>query len=313
VRDGIGSYLMPQAGAPTLSSPVRRIGVVLQRRSHDVAAVVARLVEFCGARGVVLAFEAGAPEAPSGSNVLDLKASPVDLLLSLGGDGTLLRAARLGMSSGTPVFGVNLGRLGFLTATPGRLLEEGLTQILSGEALLDRRFTLEATVMGADGVLAGPFEALNDIVVHTVGAARVSALNLSVGRAGGHEEVGSISADGVILTTPTGSTAYSLSAGGPIIAPDVECIVVTAICPHSLTVRPLVVAASEEITVRALDPHHELQITVDGQVERLLHPRESVVVARGHSTVPLVRLAGHTFFETMRTKLNWAASPPERG
>ncbi|MDA0313551.1 MAG: NAD(+)/NADH kinase [Gemmatimonadetes bacterium] len=303
---------MTHAGVPMLSTPVRTIGVVLRRRSHDVAAVVERLVEFCRAHGVALAFEAGAEEAPAGSNVLDVNANSVDLLLSLGGDGTMLRAARLGMSSGTPVFGVNLGRLGFLTATPGKLLEAGLEQILLGEAHLDRRFTLQATVMGPDGVVAGPFQALNDIVVHTVGAARVSALNLSVGRAGGHEEIGSISADGVILTTPTGSTAYSLSAGGPIIAPDVECIVVTAICPHSLTVRPLVVPASEEIMVRTMDPHHDLQVTVDGQVERALHAQESVIVARGPHTVPLVRLSGQTFFETMRTKLNWAASPPER-
>ena len=161
-------------------------------------------------------------------------------------------------------------------------------------------------------VVKRPFHALNDIVVHTSGAARVTPLNLSVGRTEGREDIGSISADGVILTSPTGSTAYSLSAGGPIIVPEVECIVVTAICPHSLAVRPLVIPAHEEITVRAIDHSHELQLTVDGQVERTVGVDESVLVQRGPHTVSLVRLPGQTFFRTMRTKLNWAARPPER-
>jgi NAD+ kinase len=183
---------------------------------------------------------------------------------------------------------------------------------MDGSAVLDRRFTLQATVLGPDGDEAGPFHALNDIVIHTLGAARVTPLKLSVGRTEGREEIGSISADGVILTTPTGSTAYSLSAGGPIIVPEVECIVITAICPHSLAVRPLVVPAHEEITVQAIDHSHELQLTVDGQVERAVGVDESVAVRRGPHTVSLVRLPGQTFFRTMRAKLNWAARPPER-
>lgn len=266
---------------------------------------------FCEERGVELVFEEDNPYAPEGAELLHPETS-VDLLVALGGDGTLLRAARRAMGSDVPVFGVNLGRLGFLTATPEENLEEGLAEVLDGAAVLDRRFTLQATVQTADDEEVGPFHALNDIVVHTSGAARVTPLNLSVGRTEGREDIGSISADGVILTSPTGSTAYSLSAGGPIIVPEVECIVITAICPHSLAVRPLVVPAHEEITVRAIDPSQELQLTVDGQVERTVGVGESVVVRRGPHTVSLVRLPGQTFFRTMRTKLNWAARPPER-
>ncbi len=125
--------------------------------------------------------------------------------------------------------------------------------------------------------------------------------------------VGKFLGDGIIVSTPTGSTAYSLSAGGPIVVPDVECIVVTPICPHSLGVRPLVVPASDEITVNPLDPEHELQLTVDGQVARLIPPGAQVIVARGPEEVLLVRMPEQTFFGTMRRKLNWAARLPERG
>ena len=302
---------MKGSGGQALTGPIRRIGVVLRRRSPEAPGVVERLRTFCEARGVELVFEEGNPYAPAGAELLHPETS-VDLLVALGGDGTLLRAARRAMRVDVPVFGVNLGRLGFLTATPEENLEKHLSEVLDGAAVLDRRFTLQATVQGADGEEAGPFHALNDIVIHTSGAARVTPLNLSVGRTEGREDIGSISADGVILTSPTGSTAYSLSAGGPIIVPEVECIVITAICPHSLAVRPLVVPAHEEITVRAIDHSHELQLTVDGQVERAVGVDESVVVRRGPHTVSLVSLPGQTFFRTMRTKLNWAARPPER-
>ncbi len=301
---------MTPTAATQLSGPIGRIGVVMRRRSADVAEVVERLLAFCGTHDIELFFEEGNPNSPNDAAVLDPHVAPVDLLVALGGDGTMLRAARVGMAFETPVFGVNLGRLGFLTASGAKDLEVRLQEVLDGNAVLDTRFTLEATVEGPDSS-DGPFSALNDIVVHTAGAARVTALGLSVG--GDHgEEIGSFSADGVILTTPTGSTAYSMSAGGPIIAPDVECIVITAICPHSLAVRPLVVPATEELVVRAVDPSTELQLTVDGQVERALHPQERVVVRRGPHDVQLVRLSGQTFFRTMRKKLNWAARPPQR-
>jgi NAD+ kinase len=300
------------SGGQALSGPIRRIGVVLRRGSPEAPGVVERLRTFCEEHDIELLFEQGNPYAPVGTQLLHEQETLVDLLLALGGDGTLLRAARLAMGTDVPVFGVNLGRLGFLTATPEENLEKGLTEVLDGAAVLDRRFTLQATVQGTDGEESEPFHALNDIVVHTSGAARVTPLNLSVGRTEGREDIGSISADGVILTSPTGSTAYSLSAGGPIIVPEVECIVVTAICPHSLAVRPLVIPAHEEIIVRAIGTSHELQLTVDGQVERAVAVGESVVVRRGPHTVSLVRLPGQTFFRTMRTKLNWAARPPER-
>jgi NAD+ kinase len=270
------------------------------------------LTGFCAARGVELDFE---PEADQPHEVrpIDLDGSALDLVLSLGGDGTLLRAARFATQHGLPVLGINLGRLGFLTSTAEVDMEWGLDRLLAGDYALDRRFTLQAEIWGPDALVPPVHMALNDFVIHTSGAARVTPLHLRVGRGEDSDAIGSFSADGVILATPTGSTAYSMSAGGPIVVPGVECIAVTAICPHSLTVRPLVVPAAEEITVMPLDPDHDLQVTVDGQVARSLGSGDRVIVSRGPDEVHLVRMPGQTFFGTMRGKLNWAGRAPERG
>ena len=299
---------------PRLDTPIKSVGVVLRAESSEVASVVERLSEICAARGVSVEVEAR-NEDGSGD---PLASSPqwsrdkVDLVVSLGGDGTLLRAARSVIGTQIPVLGVNLGRLGFLTAVPASDLEAGLERVLDGEAVLDYRFVLRTTIPESAEISESTFFALNDVVVHTSGAARVTALAVHLGRAGNWEEVGSFTADGVIIATPTGSTAYSMSAGGPIIVPEVEGIVITPICPHSLAVRPLVVPAHQEIRVRPVDAQAEHQLTVDGQVVRVLDPGESVVVARERAPVPLVRLGDQTFLGTLRRKLNWAPKPPER-
>lgn len=301
----------PAEGSSQPPPAIRRIGVVLRRRPSDEDDILTRLRTFCDENGVELSFEPDA-EHPQEARPIDLDGDALDLVLSLGGDGTLLRAARFATRHGLPVLGINLGRLGFLTSTAEADMERGLASLTAGDYVLDRRFTLRAEIHGPEGAVGTTHMALNDYVIHTSGAARVTPLDLRVGRGDSSEEIGSFTADGVILATPTGSTAYSLSAGGPIVVPEVECIIVTAICPHSLTVRPLVVPASEEITVIPLDPDHELQVTVDGQVTRRLAPEDRVVVSRGPEEVHLVRLPGQTFFGTMRGKLNWAARPPER-
>ena len=304
---------MTGAGAATLTGPVRSIGVVFRAKSAEVEAIVERVRRWAAEHDIAVAVEQGGErEDPAGPSSLDFVANPVDLVVALGGDGTLLRAARLVVGTDTPVLGVNLGRLGFLTALPESYLEGGLHQVLQGKALIDHRFRLRAGIEVGGEATEDAFFALNDIVVHTSGAARVTPLTLHIGRDGERQEVGSFSADGVIIATPTGSTAYSMSAGGPIIVPEVECVVVTPICPHSLAVRPLVVPADAELCIASLDPLAEHQVTVDGQVVRRLDPLESVVVHREAHPLALVRLPGQTFFETMRRKLNWAARPPER-
>jgi len=295
-----------------LDGPIRSVAVVVRQPGSEVKAVVGRLGKWLGERDIAVTLEKVDERSLAGETSLDIAKNPVDLVIALGGDGTLLRAARAVVGTDVPVLGVNLGRLGFLTAFPDAELEFGLEAVIGGHALLDHRFTLRARIEGKHQVDGDNLFALNDIVVHTSGAARVTPLTLHVGSGDAREEVGSFSADGVILATPTGSTAYSMSAGGPIIVPEVECIVVTPICPHSLAVRPLVIPATQEVSVRSPDPDAEHQVTVDGQVERVLAPGDAVVVSREEHPVKLVRLPGQTFFGTLRRKLNWAAGPPER-
>jgi NAD+ kinase len=285
---------------------------VLRQRSPEIESALARLSGWLEKRRVEVVVEHAADGRSPGQVSLAAPARKLDLVISLGGDGTLLRAARSVVGKGIPILGVNLGRLGFLTALPDAELEAGLAAVLDGEGILDHRFALRGHIERPDEADSDEFYALNDIVVHTSGVARVTPLTLEVGAPGSWEEVGSFSADGVILATPTGSTAYSLSAGGPIIVPGVDCVVVTPICPHSLTVRPLVMPASIQLRVSSPHPASSHQVTVDGQVERTLGPADAVVVAREATPVSLVRLPGQTFFKTMRNKLNWAARFPER-
>ena len=243
----------------------------------------------------------------------DLNAHPVDLVISLGGDGTLLRAARSVFGRRIPVLGVNMGSMGFLTSFSGHAVEDGLRRVLAGEYSIEERRTLEAEVRSEEGSVRGSFTVLNDVVVHKAGAAQVIRLDLWVGPEDDLEEIGSFSGDGVILATPTGSTAYSLSAGGPIVVPELNCFLVTPILPHTLAVRPLVVPGGEEITVTALDRREPLFLTVDGQEGGPVGHSDRVVVRMGASRVPLVRLSDHSFFTTLRQKLSWAVRPIDGG
>lgn len=287
---------------------MRRIGVVGKAQGADLVAILDRLAAWASTRDVELYAE---PESlPIGVSLPPLSSDQrLDLLLSLGGDGTFLRAARLRAGEGIPVLGVNLGQLGFLTAVQSDGMENALDRVLAGEHELDVRLTLEARVLHPNGKEGSRFLALNDFAIHKGGVARVTHLNLCVSAGNGWEEVGSFSGDGVILSTPTGSTAYSLSAGGPIIVPDVECIVVTPIAPHSLAIRPLVISADESVRVRPEARLEELVLTVDGQVGLELDEGDTVEVRKSETRIPMVRFPGQTFFATLRTKLSWAAHP----
>lgn len=284
-----------------MSTP-RRIGVVGHPRYAQFGEALARLVSLAGREGAELYFEDQLLEDQSGGRALTPSVVPgLELLLTLGGDGTLLRGAREVAHERIPVLGINLGHLGFLTSAAPDEMERALGMWFAGEFELDERMALQVTFSQPDGTDGGGYLALNDAVLHKGGAARV--IRLAV-RASG-QEVGTYSADGIILSTPTGSTAYSLSAGGPIVAPSVHCIVATPICPHTLGVRPLVLPADETVTVDVLSPSEELVLTIDGQEHERLLPGASIRVCRSPDPVRLVRFAGQTFFATLRRKLKW--------
>lgn len=280
----------------------RRVGVVGHPRYAEVFSIVERVLAFAEREGVDLWFEEGLlPVGVEGRPLTPEILPRLDLLLTLGGDGTLLRGARTVIPHEVPVLGVNLGHLGFLTAAGPEELEEALSLALAGEVVLDERMTLEVRAEGADGSHRGSYLALNDAVLHKGGVARVIRFSM---HAHG-QTVGNYSADGIIFSTPTGSTAYSLSAGGPIVSPVVDCIIATPICPHTLAVRPLVLPADETVSVEVLSPTGELILTLDGQEGTALSPGDRVVVRRGAHPVRLVRFPGQSFFSTLRRKLRW--------
>ncbi len=285
---------------------LRRLGVVGHVGYAGLETALDTVRRFADSHGLELAAEEGIRELLPEAAVFP--ADGVDLLLTFGGDGTLLRGARLVALQGTPVLGVNLGYLGFLTSIAPEELSYALERVITGDYRLDRRYTLDVRVVH-DGVPGPPYLALNDAVLHKGGFARVVRLALFMGQEE-EEPVATYSADGIILSTPTGSTAYSLSAGGPIVVPTVECILATPICPHTLAVRPLVVPASTTISVEVLSPSEEMILTIDGQEGAALQLGDRLTVCRGRATVSLVRFAGQTFFSTLRRKLHWGG---ERG
>lgn len=285
------------------------VGVVGNPNYPDLGAFLATLQHKASSVGITLYSEeriqalwptgdGGAPpllsEAPS---------AELDLLITLGGDGTLLRGARLLNGADTPILGLNLGRVGFLTTAAPDSLDWALDSIVRHAYTTEPRLALQSTITGR-GAKSGRIEplVLNDVVVHKGGVARVVRLKVSVDG----DEVAQYSADGIIVSTPTGSTAYSMSAGGPIVVPTVDAIVVTAICPHTLAVRPLVLAANAVVTIQPIPPwSDEVLVSFDGQVGTPIQAGERLEVRRAERPILLVRLGPESFFKRLRRKLHW--------
>ena len=223
-----------------------------------------------------------------------------DLVVMLGGDGTLLSAARAFAHTETPILGVNLGSLGFLTEVPLSELYSGIEAWQNGSAVVDSRSLMHVELV-RDGRIFRSFDVLNDVVLAKGAIARMGEFIIELDG----QFVARFRADGVIVATPTGSTAYTLAADGPILIPSVDAMVLTAICPHLLTIRPIVVPGSSEIVVAVDVVPHETYLTVDGQeaVELLLGDR--IHCRRSRRSVHLLRLHPNGLFNVLRSKLSW--------
>lgn len=279
-----------------------KIGVVGNTRYAGLNGVLERLVAAAGKLGLELRAEASLGDAWPGT-VAELEAAdPPDLVLTLGGDGTLLRAARDFGRLQIPIMGVNLGRVGFLTTATPAELESVLHDIARRAFRVEHRKTLETLIEAGDGTRQLLRVALNDVVIHKEGVARLVRLRVSLGG----QEVGVYSADGLIISTPTGSTAYSLSAGGPIVVPGVDAFVITPVCAHTLGVRPLVIASSEEILIEPLAPGADhLMVSVDGQQAVPMLPTDRALVRRAPYDVSVASRESVRYFRRMRETLGW--------
>ena len=280
-----------------------RLGVVGHRGYHGLSDVLRTLERLAPVLGLSLAYEGELHElAASGDRLVGPEG--LDALLTLGGDGTMLRGARFLAGREVPILGVNLGKLGFLTSCGRDEAETAVRAFVAGDFLAEARMAVEARATTSDGA-EKRWTALNDIVLHKGGFARVVRLRVEANG----ETVASYAADGLVICTPTGSTAYSLSAGGPVVYPTVESIILTPISAHTLAIRPLVLPPSAEVTVQADDGPEELLVTVDGQVGTTFHGRQRLHVRRSERRVHLVRFPGTTFFSRLRLKLGWGGLP----
>lgn len=276
------------------------IGLVFNIRKAKIGTDINRVTDWLKAKGVdiLLSQESarvlGRPEL--GLTIPEL-AQLADYLMVWGGDGTLLNCTRLAAPFGTPIFGVNLGRMGFLTEIDVPDLLAGLELILAGHYHIEQRMMLEASIYRS-GKLIEQGICLNDVVVAKASFARMIFLEVSING----EPVESLSADGVIVASPTGSTAYSLSAGGPLVAPDVQIMLITPICPHTLSNRPLVIAPQARVNIRVLSEVGDVMLTMDGQYGFHLQKGDRVEIRRAAVVAKFLKINRRSFYEVLRAK-----------
>lgn len=279
----------------------KTVGLVVKRQRAEAATLAATLAVHLRARGIQVLVERELAALPD-VQVVD-KAAMVrnaDLVVVLGGDGTLLGVARLAGPRELHVLGINLGGLGFLTEVSTDDAVGALDRVFAGDYQLDRRTTLAVRVLRAGAVVASS-QVLNDAVINKSALARIIDLDASVDG----EHLCIYKADGLIVATPTGSTAYSLSAGGPLVGPGVEVMLLAPICPHTLTLRPLVLADTSIVRVQLRAPDQEVFLTLDGQEGIPLRDGDIVEVARSPHVVALVRTVARSVLGVLRDKLHW--------
>lgn len=279
---------------------MKTIGIWANVKKERVADLLAEVVDWLESQNCnVLLNEAAALKLGKiyGHNFQSLN-ERADCIMVLGGDGTLLNCARISAPFGTPLFGINLGRLGFLTEAEIPDLFSTLEKLLQRRYRVEERMMLQARVVRGRETLE-KFVALNDIVITKSGFARIIMLETLVD----DQYFTTYPADGVIVTSPTGSTAYSLSAGGPLAVPDLELMIITPICPHALWARPLVISPGSEVKITLLSDQKEVMLTIDGQHGLKLQRGDSVIISKAPYPAKFLKLSDRDFFSILREKL----------
>jgi len=289
-------------------TPIKRVGVVVKPHQPDALETLCRLTEWLNQRGLKLV---GGPELErerieheTGCAVESVKqeelSQSVDLMLVLGGDGTMIATARRVGDTEVPVIGVNYGGLGYLAEFRIEELFSALETILDGNYKVERRVMLSVELRRGEELVTQN-RVLNDVVMNKSALARIIQIETYLN----DQFVNSFRADGLIVATPTGSTAYNLSAGGPVIYPSMNAVVITPICPFTLSNRPIVVPDDSVIEVRLMTEKEDVALTLDGQVGFPLQAADRVVIRKSQTTFNLVQPANRNYFDLLRDKLRW--------
>lgn len=282
---------------------MKRVGISVKPNDSRAIALLCELQRWLHEKGCQVLVDADDPALPSDCEHEQVARMPelVDLMIVLGGDGTLLHAARHFIGSPTPILGINLGRLGFLADAPVGNMYHVVEEILGGNLKVKQHFSLSAEIWRGDEMLAAGV-AMNDVVLERSLHPRMIGFEMYVK----DDFVFRMRGDGLILATPAGSTAYALSAGGPIVHPAVNAVTVVPVCPHTLSNRPIVVSADEPVELRLVEASRSCAtLNLDGIELMPLEQGDRIVIRKGGG-ITLVYLPGRHYFEVLRTKLNWA-------
>jgi NAD+ kinase len=281
---------------------LKRIGIYAKKNHPDAAAQAAKVVHWLEERGIEVFLEQELAREMGGVSGYPEKSIPamVNMIIVLGGDGTLISVARKVGDLGTPILGVNLGSLGFLTEITRKELFPVLEQVLQGEFSVSTRMMLDVRIRRREEEV-GRFRVLNDVVINKGALARMIDMEASIDGV----YLTTFRADGLIIASPTGSTAYNLAAGGPIIYPGLSCLVISPICPHMLTNRPIIVSEDSLVRVEVKFQDEDVLLTADGQVGMPLQGGDVVEVRKSKSRTMLIKSPTKDYFQVLRTKLRW--------
>jgi len=287
---------------------MKRIGIIAKQNKPEAVTIVRNLIEWLQPKKVEVYIEEGMGNLftphPSATNLCFVEKKEIpsyaEVIIVLGGDGTLLSVARLVEDHDVPILGVNLGGLGFLTEITLEELYRVLERVVQGDFVTDERVVLNAAVIRRGERLA-EFVVLNDAVINKGALARIIDLETTING----EYLTTFKSDGLIISTPTGSTAYSLSAGGPIVYPSLHCIIITPICPHTLTNRPIVIPNDVQIRATLKAKQQEVILTLDGQQGFSLEFEDVVEVRKAEGRILLIKSPYRHYFEVLREKLKW--------
>jgi len=284
-----------------MNSPFKRIGLFIRKDDPVMENAVIQVTEFLLSQSLSVSINVPLAFLPE-LDVISMSDFPsqCDLTIAIGGDGTLLSASRALSGSNLPIVGINIGRLGFLADVTLSKLDKQLSEILSGSYREDTRFLMHASIIGQNEYEVG--KAMNDIVVHAHQSLHMIEFETYInGRF-----LNSQRADGVVVATPTGSTAYAMSAGGPILDVDLDALVLASVCPHALSNRPLVIAATSTIDIVISDSNTtSAMVTCDGRPGHVLQPGDTIRIKRQPSTITLLHLEDHDHYSILRAKLEW--------